>query len=186
MHTCASLLSCYASSPSLLASASCYLDGSAHPYELLSGIESSQSLLARVSCNLARSAHPCEFTFMLRKFAEPAGSYFLRPCRVCSPVRIYFHVLQVCRASWHVLLTTLPGMHTCASLLSCYASSPSLLASASCYLDGSAHPYELLSGIESSQSLLARVSCDFAESAHPCEFTFTLRKDAEPARSCFL
>ncbi|PKI55754.1 hypothetical protein CRG98_023845 [Punica granatum] len=32
----------------------------------------------------------CEFTVLLRKFAEPAHSCLLQPCRVCSPVRVYF------------------------------------------------------------------------------------------------
>ncbi|OWM84137.1 hypothetical protein CDL15_Pgr010567 [Punica granatum] len=132
MLTCASLQSCYACSP---------------------------SQLARASFDHARSAHPCEFTFMLRKFAETAGSFFLRPCRVSSPVQAYFHASQVREASSLMLLTTLPGLLTRASLLSYFASSP---------------------------RLRARSSCDLAWSAHPCEFTFTLGKYAEPARSCFL
>ncbi|PKI75322.1 hypothetical protein CRG98_004286, partial [Punica granatum] len=182
------LLSYFASSPSLLARASCNLAGSAHPFRracslvllatlpgllihvsLLSYFASSPSLLARASCNLAGSAHPCKFTFILRKFAEPARSCFLQPCRVCSSI------------------------------------SPSLLARASCNLAGSAHPFRracslvllatlpgllihvsLLSYFASSPSLLARASCNLAGSAHPCKFTFILRKFAEPARSCFL
>ncbi|PKI73218.1 hypothetical protein CRG98_006353 [Punica granatum] len=116
-------------------------------------------LLDRASCDLAGSAHPCEFTFILRKFADSARSCFLRPCRVCSPVRVYFNASQVRPACWLVPLVTLPGLLTRASLLSCFASSP---------------------------SLLARASYHHAGSAHPCEFTFMLRKSAEPARSCFL
>ncbi|PKI55979.1 hypothetical protein CRG98_023635 [Punica granatum] len=241
--TRASLLSCFASSPSLLARASC-------------GLASSQSLLARASCNIAESALPCEFTFMLRKFAEPArpceftfmlrkfaetaGSFFLQPCRVCSPERVYFHASQVRGACSLVPLTTLPSLLTPASLLSYFASSPRLRARRSCDLAGSAHPREftfrlrkyaeparscflqpcrvcspvrvhfyasqirragwlvllatlsglltrasLLSGFESSRNLLARASFDLAGSAHPCEFTFTLRKFAEPAGSFF-
>ncbi|PKI35396.1 hypothetical protein CRG98_044213 [Punica granatum] len=50
----------------------------------------SPSHIAPASCNLAWSAHPCEFTFLLSKFAEPARSCLLQPCRVCSPVRVYF------------------------------------------------------------------------------------------------
>ncbi|OWM84136.1 hypothetical protein CDL15_Pgr010566 [Punica granatum] len=126
---------------------------------LLSGFASTRSLLARASCNLVGSAHPCEFTFMLRKFAERAGSCFWRPCRVCSPVRVHFHALQVCRAYWLMLLATLPGPLTRASLLSCFPGSP---------------------------SQLARVSYDLAGSAHPCEFTFRLRKFTEPAGSFFM
>ncbi|PKI26047.1 hypothetical protein CRG98_049264, partial [Punica granatum] len=68
--TRASLLSCYACSPSLLARAS-----------LLSFYASSQSLLAWASGDLIGSAPPCEFTFMLHKFAEPVGSCFLLPSR---------------------------------------------------------------------------------------------------------
>ncbi|PKI33042.1 hypothetical protein CRG98_046567, partial [Punica granatum] len=267
MLTRASLLSCYASSPSQLARASFDLAGSSHRCEftfilrkfaefagslflqpcrvcspvrvyfhasqvrracwlvllatlpglltcasLLSCFASSSSLLARSSCDLAGSAHLCEFTFMLRKFVEPAGSFFLRPCRVCSPVRVYFHASQVRRACWLVLLATLPGLLTCASLLSCFASSSSLLGRVSCDLARYAHPREftfvLRKFAESARScffrpcwvfspvrvyfhtsslrLRARSSCHLARSAHPCEFTFTLRKYAEPARSCFL
>ncbi|PKI60751.1 hypothetical protein CRG98_018871 [Punica granatum] len=89
---------------------------------LLSCFASSLSLLACASCNLAESAHPYEFTFMLRKFAEPARSCFLQPCRICSPVRAYFHASQVRRACWLVLLATLLGLLTRASLLSCFES----------------------------------------------------------------
>ncbi|PKI18442.1 hypothetical protein CRG98_049284, partial [Punica granatum] len=96
---------------------------------------------------------------MLPKFDEPARSCFFRPCRVCPPVRVYFHASQVRRACWLVLHATLPGLLTRASLLSCFASSPCLLALA---------------------------SCDLAGSAHTCEFTFILRKFAEPAGSFFL
>ncbi|OWM87133.1 hypothetical protein CDL15_Pgr002558 [Punica granatum] len=211
--TRASLLSFFGSLPSLLARTSCDLAGSAHPCEftfmlrksaepagssllrpyrvcspglvyfhasqldracclmplatllclltrpsLLSCFASSPSLLARASCQLAGSAHPCEFTLMLRKFTEPAGSSYLQPCPVCSPVRAYFHASQVHRASSLVLLTTLPRLLTRASLLSSFASSPSLLALASSHHAGSAHPRE---------------------------FTFSLRKFAEPAGSCF-
>ncbi|OWM84140.1 hypothetical protein CDL15_Pgr010570 [Punica granatum] len=108
--TCASLLLCLASSP---------------------------SLIGRASCNLARYAHPCEFNFMLRKYAEPARSCFFQPCRVCSPVRVYFHASQVRGAGWLMLLATLSGLLTRASLLSCFASSPSLLARAYYNLAGS-------------------------------------------------
>ncbi|PKI67442.1 hypothetical protein CRG98_012171 [Punica granatum] len=183
--TRASLFSCFVSSLSLLARASCNLVGSAHPYEfifmllrracslvllatlsglltrasLLSCFVSSPSLLARASCNLTGSAHPWEFTFMLRKFTDPARSSFLQPFRVCSPVRVYFHTSQVCRACSLAPLATFPGLLTRASLLSCFASSP---------------------------SFFARASCNLAGSAHPCKFTFMLHKFAKPARSCFL
>ncbi|PKI43937.1 hypothetical protein CRG98_035672, partial [Punica granatum] len=126
---------------------------------LLFCVASSPSQLARASCNLAGSALPCEFTFLRCKFAEPARSCFLQPCRVCSPMRVYFSALQVRRASSLVLLATLPGLLSHASLLFCVASSP---------------------------SQLARASCNLAMSALPCEFTFLLSKFAEPARSCFL
>ncbi|OWM84133.1 hypothetical protein CDL15_Pgr010563 [Punica granatum] len=238
--TRASLLSCFPSSPSQLARASCDLAWSAHPCEftfrlrnfaepagsfflspcrvctpvrvyfhasqlhgasslvllatlpslltrasLLSCFASWQSRQARASCDLVGSAHPCEFTFMLCKFAEPAGSSVLRPCLVCSRVLVYFHASLVRRAYSIVLLATLPGLLTRSSLLSCFvrrgywlvllATLPGLLTRAS-----------LLSGFASSPSLLARASCDLAGSAHPCEFTFRLRKFAEPGGSFFL
>ncbi|OWM84138.1 hypothetical protein CDL15_Pgr010568 [Punica granatum] len=208
--TRASLLSCFARSPSLLGRASCNLIGSAHrceftfmlrkvaeparscflqPYRvcspvrvyfhapglltcgsLLSCFASSRSLLARASFDLAGSPHPCDFTFILPKFVETAGSFFMRPSQVYSPVRVYFHNSQVRGACSLVLLAplpslltrasvTLPGLLTRASLLSCFASLPRLLARSSCDLDGS---------------------------ALPCEFTITIHKYAEPARSCFL
>ncbi|OWM91643.1 hypothetical protein CDL15_Pgr020313 [Punica granatum] len=96
---------------------------------------------------------------MLRKSAETARSCFLQPCRVCSPMRVYFHASQVCRACWLVPLANLPSLLNRASSLSFFASSP---------------------------SLVTRDSCHHAESAHPCEFTFMLRKFAEPASSCFV
>ncbi|PKI37293.1 hypothetical protein CRG98_042316 [Punica granatum] len=219
----ASLLSFYASSPCLLARASCNLTWSAHLCEFTfmlrkfaqpdtsCELAGSPSLLARASCHLAGSAHPCEFTFMLRKFDEPACSCFLPPCRVCSPVRFFFDASQFRRACWLVLLATLPGLLTRASLLSCFASSMSLLARASCHRAGSAHPCDfslmLRNFVEpagscfllpcrvcspvrayfhaSQPSLLARPSCDLTGSTHPCELPFMLRKFAEPARSCF-
>ncbi|PKI44479.1 hypothetical protein CRG98_035130 [Punica granatum] len=244
----ASLLSCFASSPSLLPRASCNLAPSADPCgftfmlgkldeparsfflqpcrvcspmrvyfhssevrracwlvhfatlpglltraSVLSFFTSSPSLLDRASCDLAGSAHPCECTFILHKFAESARSCFLRPCRVCSPVRVSFHASQVSRACWLVILATLPGLLTRASLLSCFATWPSLLSRASCDLVGSAPPLlglltraSLLSFFTGSTSLLDRASCDLAGSAHPCECTFILHKFAESARSCFL
>ncbi|PKI43601.1 hypothetical protein CRG98_036004 [Punica granatum] len=248
----ANLLSCFLSSPSLLASGSCKLVGSAHPCEftfrlrkfaelarsyflqlyrfssaasqvrracslvllatlpvqlgranLLSCFLSSPSLLASGSCKLVGSAHPCEFTFMLCKLAEPGRSCFLQPRPVCSPVQVYFHASQVRRACSLALLVNSPGPLTRASLLSCFPSSRSLLAPASCNLARSAHPCEftfmlpkfaeparshffLLSCFLSSPSLLARTSCKLAGSAHPCQFTFMLCKLAEPGRSCFL
>ncbi|OWM91642.1 hypothetical protein CDL15_Pgr020312 [Punica granatum] len=65
-------------------------------------------LLTRASCELGGSAHPCEFTFILRQFAEPAGSCFFRPCRG--------------RTCWLVPLATLLSLLTRASLLSWFAS----------------------------------------------------------------
>ncbi|PKI61284.1 hypothetical protein CRG98_018323, partial [Punica granatum] len=204
---------------------------------LLFCFASSPSLLARASCHLARSAHPCEFTFLLRKFAEPARLSLIQSCRVCSPMRVYFPASQIRRACSLEPHTILPGLLTRGSLLFCFASSPSLLARASCHLARSAHPCEftfllrkfaeparlsliqscrvcspmrvyfpasqirracslephtilpglltrgsLLFCFASSPSLLARASCHLARSAHPCEFTFLLRKFAEPAR----
>ncbi|PKI60425.1 hypothetical protein CRG98_019166 [Punica granatum] len=194
----ASLLSCFTSTLSLLARASCNL-------------ASSPSLLARASCNLAGSAHPCEFTLMFRKFVEPARSCFLQPCRVCSQVLVHFQASQARLACSLVLLATLPGLLTSASSLSSFASSPSLLARASCNLVGSTHPceytYMLRKFTEPTGSCLlkpckvcshvrvyfhasqlsrvcsARASFELAGSAHPCEFTFMPCKFAEPART---
>ncbi|PKI60608.1 hypothetical protein CRG98_019084 [Punica granatum] len=235
--TCVSLLSCFVSSLSLLARASCNLVGSAHSCEftfmlrkfaeparscylqpcqvcspvrvyfhasqvrracslvlailpglltcasLFSCFASSPSLLARASCNLAESAHQCEFTFMLRKFAEPASSCFLQSCWVCSPLRVYFHSSQVRRACSLVLLATLPGLLTRASLLSCFATCSLVLLA---ILPGLLTRASLLLCFASSPSLLARASCNLAGSAYPYEFTFMLRKFAEPACLCFL
>ncbi|PKI33941.1 hypothetical protein CRG98_045667 [Punica granatum] len=155
--TRASLLSFTASSPSLLAHASCNLAGFDNP--LLSRTASSPTHLARASSKLDGSANPCEFTFLHRKFAEPLRSCLLQPCRVCSPVRAYFPAPQVRRATSFVPLATLPGVLTRASLLSRTASSP---------------------------SHFVRASCNLAGCAHPCELTFPHRKFAEPLRSCLL
>ncbi|OWM81942.1 hypothetical protein CDL15_Pgr019280 [Punica granatum] len=111
-------------------------------------------MLALASCNLDGSAHPCEFNFLVRKF-----SCLLQASRVCSPVRVYFSASQFRRACSLLPLASFPGLLTGASLLFCFAISPSLLAPASCKLPGS---------------------------AHRCEFTFLLRNFAEPARSCLL
>ncbi|PKI35477.1 hypothetical protein CRG98_044132, partial [Punica granatum] len=89
---------------------------------------SSPSLLACASYNLAGSAHPCEFTFLLPKFAESGRSCLSQPCLVCSPVRVYFSASQVRRACSLEPHTILPGLLTRASLLFCFANSPSLLA----------------------------------------------------------
>ncbi|PKI59355.1 hypothetical protein CRG98_020252, partial [Punica granatum] len=208
---------------------------------LLFCFANSPSLLACASYNLARSAHPCEFTFLLRKFAEPARLCLIQSCQVCSPVRVYFSASQIRRACSLVPHTILPGLLTRASLLFCFANSPSLLACASYNLARSAHPCEftfllrkfaeparlcliqscqvcspvrvyfsasqvrracsllrpatspglltrasLLFCLASSPSLLARASCNLAGSAHPCEFTFLLRKFAEPACLCLM
>ncbi|OWM66873.1 hypothetical protein CDL15_Pgr008300 [Punica granatum] len=100
------------------------------------------SLLAPPSCSPAGSAHLSEFTILLLMFAGLSRSCLLHPCRVCSPVRVYFSASQVRRACSLLHLATLPGLLTRASLLSFFASSPSLLAPASCNLAGSAHPCE--------------------------------------------
>ncbi|PKI63121.1 hypothetical protein CRG98_016481 [Punica granatum] len=136
---------------------------------LLSCIASSLSHLARASCNLAGYANPGELTYQHLKLAEPPRScllfdepprsYLLQPCPVCQPVHAYFPAPQVRRATSLVLLATLPGPLTLASLLSCTLSSP---------------------------SHLARASCNLAGSANPCKFTFLHRKFAEPPCSCLL
>ncbi|PKH69553.1 hypothetical protein CRG98_050080, partial [Punica granatum] len=132
--TRASFLSCFAISPSLLARAFATLPGLLTCASFLSCFASSPSQLARSTCNPVGSPHPCELTFMLRNFAEPTRLCFLLPCRVCTPVRVYFHALQVPRTCSVVQLATLPGLLTCASLLSCFASSSSLLGRATCNL----------------------------------------------------
>ncbi|PKI77280.1 hypothetical protein CRG98_002327, partial [Punica granatum] len=115
--------------------------------------------LARASCNLVGSANLWKFTFLHRNFAEPPPSCLLQPCRVCSPVRVYFTTQQDRRATSLVPLATLAGPLTRVTLLSCTASSP---------------------------SHLARAFCNLARSANPCEFTFQHRMFAEPPRSCLL
>ncbi|PKI44742.1 hypothetical protein CRG98_034867, partial [Punica granatum] len=217
------------------------LPGLLTPASFLFCFASTPTLLARASYNLSGSAHPCEFTFLLRKYADPARSCILQPFRVCSPVRVYFSDSKVRRACSLVPHTIFPGLLTHASLLFCFANSPSLLACSTYNLAGSAHPCEftfllrkyadparscilqpcrvcspvrvyfsasqvrrscslvhpatspglltgasLLFGFASSPSLLACSSCNLALSAHRCEFTFRLRKFAEPARSCLL
>ncbi|PKI58405.1 hypothetical protein CRG98_021223 [Punica granatum] len=252
--TRASLLSSTASSPSQLARASCNLVGSANPCEftfqhrkfaeparscllqpcrglltrasLLSSTASSPSQLARASCNLVGSANPCEFTFQHRKFAEPARSCLLQPCRglltrasllsstasspsqlarascnlvgSANPCEFTFQHRKFAEPARSCLLQPCRGLLTRASLLSSTASSPSQLARASCNLVGSANPCEftflqrlltresLLSCTASSPSHLARASCNLGGSANPCEFTFLHRKFAEPPRSCHL
>ncbi|PKI39922.1 hypothetical protein CRG98_039687 [Punica granatum] len=246
--TPASFLFFFASTPILLARASCNLAGSAHPCEFTTLIRKfteparcSPSLLAGASYNLSGSAHPCEFSFLLRKYADPARSCILQPCRVCSPVRVYYSDSEVHRACSLVPHTIFPGLLTPASFLFFFASTPILLARASCNLAGSAHPCEFtfllrkyadparscilqpcrvcspvrvyfytsqvhracsfvphtifpglltpasfLFFFASTPILLARASCNLAGSAHPCEFTFLLRKFAEPARLCLI
>ncbi|PKI58235.1 hypothetical protein CRG98_021371 [Punica granatum] len=143
------------------------LPGPLIPASLLSCTASSPSHLARASYNLAGSANPCELTFLHRKFAEPPRSCHLQPCRVCYPVRAYFS-------------TTLPGLLTRASLLSCTASSlshPALRRATSLV------PLATLPGLLTRARLLF---CNLAGSANPCELTFLHRKFAEPPRSCLL
>ncbi|PKI48809.1 hypothetical protein CRG98_030799 [Punica granatum] len=175
--TRASLLFCFAGTPSLLASASYNLAGSAHPCEftfLLPKFAASARLCLLQPCLVCS---PVRVSFRLCKFAEPAISCLLQSCWICSLVRVYFSASQDRRAFSLVPLATLPGLLTRASLLFCFANSPSLLACASYNLAGSAHP---------SPSLFARASCDLAWFANPCEFTFLLRKYAEPARLCLI
>ncbi|PKI44911.1 hypothetical protein CRG98_034693 [Punica granatum] len=126
----------------------------------------SPSHLARATCNLARSANRCEFTFLHRKFAEPPRSCLLQPHR------------QIRRATSFVPLANLPGLLTRASLLSCTASSLSLLARASSNLAGSTYPGEFTllhrkfaKPPRSSPSHLARASCKLAGSANLCALT---------------
>ncbi|PKI49709.1 hypothetical protein CRG98_029899, partial [Punica granatum] len=160
-----------------LARASCNLAGSANPCEL-TFLATLPSLLTRASLlfyKLAGSTNTCELTFLHRKFTEPPRSCHLQPC-------------QVRRATPLVLLATLPGLRTRASLLSCTACSPRHLARASCNLAGSANPCEL-TFLATLPSLLTRASllfCNLAGSTNPCELTFLHRRFAEPPRSCFL
>ncbi|PKI11370.1 hypothetical protein CRG98_049546, partial [Punica granatum] len=131
-------------------------------------------------------AHPCEFTFRLRKYAKPARSCFLQPCRVRSPVRVYLHASQVRKAGWLMLLATLSGLPPARVYFqaSKVRGAYSLVLPAT--LPGLLTHTNLRSCLVSSPSLLARASFDLAGSAHPREFTFMLRKFAETAGSFLL
>ncbi|OWM87141.1 hypothetical protein CDL15_Pgr024031 [Punica granatum] len=153
---------------------------------LLSCFARSPSLVARASCNLARSAQPCEFTFILPNFPEPARSCFLQPRTDCSTVRIYFDVCQVRRACSLLLLATTSGLLTRESILSGFASSPSLLARASCNLAGSAQPCEFIFMFRKFAEFASSCFLQTCGAAHPCEFTLMLCKFADASRWCFM
>ncbi|PKI75321.1 hypothetical protein CRG98_004285 [Punica granatum] len=167
-----SLLSYFASSPSLLGRASCNLTGFARPCEF-----------SRASCNLAGTSHSREFTLLLRKFAEPVRLCFLQPCRICSDVQVYFQAWQARRAWSLVLLATSLGLLSRASLLSYFARSPSLLARASCKLAGSAYPGEF--------ALILRQFAEPTRSCflQPCQVCSALRvyfHTSQVRRACLL
>ncbi|PKI66347.1 hypothetical protein CRG98_013249 [Punica granatum] len=152
----------FASSPSLLARTSCKSVGPARPAHSHLGFADSLSFLASASCTsvgpsrsctlsftlfkFAKPARPCTLSFTLCKLAEPASSYFLQICPAFSPEHTLF-----------------------------YASSPSLLASASYESVGPARPC--------THSFTLR---KFAEPAGPCTLYFKLRKLAELVRPCIL
>ncbi|OWM91647.1 hypothetical protein CDL15_Pgr027242 [Punica granatum] len=146
---------------------------------------SSPSPLTRASCKYAGAAPLCILSFTVRKFAESAHSCFLQICRGCTAVHPFFYRSQVRRVRSLVLLANMPGLHRCASFLLPFASSPSPLTRASCKYAGAA-PLCIL-------SFTVR---KFAESAHSCFLQicgacspmhpFTFRKFAESADSCFL
>ncbi|PKI62269.1 hypothetical protein CRG98_017349 [Punica granatum] len=119
----------------------------------------SPSLLTCASCKSAGTSPPCTLSFMLRKFAEPSHSCCLPICRACSPVHTLLYASQFCGTCSLVLLANLPGLLVHAHSLLRFASSP---------------------------SLLARASCKSVGLARPCTLSFMLRNFAEPARSCFL
>ncbi|PKI31631.1 hypothetical protein CRG98_047978, partial [Punica granatum] len=212
LHSRASLFSCFASSPSLLAHASCKLAELLTRASLLSCFASSPSLLAHASCNLAGSAHLSEFIFILPKFAEAARSCFFQPRQDCSTVRSYTHASQVHRACSLVLFATSPNLLTHFAFIlpnfpeparSCFLQPRTDCSTVRIYFDvcqvrracsllllattsGLLTRESILSGFASSPSLLARASCNLAGSAQPCEFIFMFRKFAEFASSCFL
>ncbi|PKH93198.1 hypothetical protein CRG98_049842, partial [Punica granatum] len=137
------------------------------PFAILSGLLTRASLLscfARLPTLLARAFATWPGLLTRASFvscfaSSPSLLAYLQSRRVSSPMRVYIHASEFHRAYSLVLLATLQGLLTRASLLSFIGSSP---------------------------SLLARTSCDLARYAHPCEFTFMLRKLAESAVSCFL
>ncbi|PKI50345.1 hypothetical protein CRG98_029266 [Punica granatum] len=143
---------------------------------VLSCTAGSPSHLAPASCNLAGSANPCEFTFLHRKFAERPRSCLLQPCRLP----------QVRLPTSFVPLSTMPGLVTRASLLSCTAGSRTISFVPLGTLSGLLTHARLLSSTASSASHLARASWNLAVSAKLCEVAFWHHKFAEPPPSCLL
>ncbi|OWM76705.1 hypothetical protein CDL15_Pgr009389 [Punica granatum] len=136
-------------------------------------------------CKLAGSANPCELTFLHRKIAEPPRPCLLQPCRVCSPVGIFFAASQVygdtslspCKLAGSANPCELTFLHRKIAepprpclLQPCRVCSPVgiFFAASQVYGDTSLSP------------------CKLAGSANPCELTFLHRKIAEPPRPCLL
>ncbi|PKI70771.1 hypothetical protein CRG98_008831 [Punica granatum] len=184
----------FATSPSPLTRASCKSVGSTRPcihsFTLCNFTESAHSCFCKstgvappciLSSTLRKSAErkpsqsaeyahscflqicwtcsQCILSFTHRKFAESAHSCFLQICRGCTAVHPFFYRSQVRRVRSLVLLANMPGLHRCASFLLPFASSP---------------------------SPLTRASCKYAGAAPLCILSFTVRKFAESAHSCFL
>ncbi|PKI70776.1 hypothetical protein CRG98_008836 [Punica granatum] len=148
-------------------------------------LASSPSRLTGASCKSVGPAHPCILPITLRKFTECVHWCFLQIYRVCSPVHLFFYSSHVRQVHSLLLLANLPGVLVCASFLLRFASSPSPRTRASCESVGVASP-----------CIVSFTVRKFAESAHSCFLQicgacwpvhpFTLRKFAESAHWCFL
>ncbi|PKI66351.1 hypothetical protein CRG98_013253 [Punica granatum] len=130
----------------------------ARAHSLLS-FASLPNLLAHASLKSVANDRPCTISFMHRKSGEPASSYFLQICRACSPLPTLFYASQVRRAFSFMLLENLLRLLAPAQSLLLFVRSP---------------------------NLLPRAFCKSAGPSRSCTLSFTIRKFAEPARSCFL
>ncbi|PKI70772.1 hypothetical protein CRG98_008832 [Punica granatum] len=196
----------------LLTRASYKSTGPAANASFLLRFASSPSPLARASCKSTGPASLCMFSITVRKFAESAHSCFLQICRAISRLHPFFDTSQDRRVRSLVLLANLPGQLVRASFLLRFATSPTHWCFLQIYRACSpVHPffYALqvrrvrlpvlltnLSGLLARASFLLRFasspspltggSCKCAGAASPCILSFTLRKSAESAYSCFL
>ncbi|PKI66353.1 hypothetical protein CRG98_013255 [Punica granatum] len=143
-------------------------------------------LLAPTSCKYAGLARPCTFSFQRRKFAEPAPSCFLKICRACSPVHTLFYASRFRRACSLVLLANLLGLLARAHSLLGFADSLSFLASASCTSVGPSRSCTLSFTLRKSAKPARSCFMQINQASRPCTLSFMLRKFAEPAPSCFL
>ncbi|PKI39923.1 hypothetical protein CRG98_039686, partial [Punica granatum] len=133
------------------------------------------SPLTRASCKSTGHAPSCILSSTLYKSveskpsqsAESAHSCFLQIYRACSLVHPFFYRSQVRRVCSLVLLANLPGLLPRASFLLRFTS-------------------PLKVSRVSPLSMLTRASCKSAGLARQCILSFTHRKFAESANSCFL